>query len=200
MKIFIISVAVILILFFILQIYISVSTAKSETQDYKVIRVEKEFEIRYYPVVMMAKIFSKSKSYGDLGSSGFRNLAKYIFGGNRDKMQIPMTSPVHMEIGDSLSSMAFVMPSKFNMDDLPQPNNTEVVLQAAAPEYVAVLGFGGFASAANIEKNKALLEKYLKKKGIKYHGNFRFLGYNPPYQLFGRRNEVIVAISDMDLE
>ena len=55
--------------------------------------------------------------------------------------------------------------------------------------------FGGFANTESINKHKMILENALKEKGISYYGNFRFLGYNPPYQLFGRRNEVIVTIN-----
>lgn len=70
------------------------------------------------------------------------------------------------------------------------------MLSTSAPEYVAALQFGGFASDACIQKNIQLLAQSLNAKGITYHGNFRFLGYNPPYQLIGRRNEVIVALND----
>ncbi|MFT7380283.1 MAG: hypothetical protein ACI9Z3_000156 [Roseivirga sp.] len=171
------------------------STNKTETQAYKVIRVKEKFEIRYYPSATMAMISSNLKSYRDLGSSGFSKLAKYIFGGNSEKKQIAMTSPVHMEIGDSISTMAFVMPSHFNKDDLPKPNNTDIIIQTSAPEYVAVITFGGFANTASINKHKVILESALKNEGLTYYGNFRYLGYNPPYQLFGRRNEVIVALN-----
>ena len=167
---------------------------KTENQAYQLIRVEEDFEIRYYPAALMAKINSTSKSYKDLGSTGFRKLAQYIFGGNSANKQIAMTAPVHMEIGDSISSMAFVMPAHFYKDDLPKPNNADIMIETSEPEYVAVLQFGGFANTASIHKHQAMLETALKLKGLRYHGHFRFLGYNPPYQLFGRRNEVIVAL------
>ncbi len=147
----------------------------------------------------MAKISSSSKSYRDLGYSGFSKLAKYIFGGNSENKQISMTSPVHMDIGDAVSTMAFVMPANLKKEDLPQPNNTEIQIQTSEPEYVAVIKFGGFATTASINKHKKLLEKLLQEKGIAYHGNFRYLGYNPPYQVFGRRNEVIVAVDSSEV-
>ena len=196
MKIILIILGVLFGLFVIFQIVITMSTAKTETQDYKLIQKEEDFEIRYYPSSTMAKVTSNIKSYKDLGHSGFGTLAKYIFGGNSEKKQIAMTSPVHMEISDSVSSMAFVMPSKFNKDNLPSPDNGDIIIETIEAEYVAVIIFGGFANETSINENKELLAKALKKKGVAYHGNFRFLGYNPPYQLFGRRNEVIVAVMD----
>ena len=194
MKIFIIIIIVLFSLFIIFQIYITMATNKTETQAYKLIRVEEKFEIRYYPAATMAMITSNLKSYRDLGYSGFGTLAKYIFGGNSENKQIAMTSPVHMTIGDSISTMAFVMPSTFNKENLPKPNNADIVIETSKPEYVAVIKFGGFANTASIDKHKTMLENALKDKGLSYHGNFRYLGYNPPYQLFGRRNEVIVAL------
>lgn len=199
MKRVIVFTGVILLLFLTFQIYTTMATNKTETQAYSVIRVEDRVEIRYYPAAIMAKISLTSKSYRELGYSGFGKLAKYIFGGNSEKKQIGMTSPVHMDMGDSISTMAFVMPAKFNKDDLPTPNNAEIEIQTTEPEYVAAIRFSGFATTASINKNKAKLEKILQEKGISYYGNFRFLGYNPPYQIFGRRNEVIVAINYIEI-
>jgi hypothetical protein len=194
MKIFIIIISILVSLFIVFQIYITMSTNKTEMQQYKVIQEEEDFEIRFYPGVVMAKISSTSKSYKDLGSSGFRKLAGYIFGGNSEQQQISMTSPVHMDIGDSVSTMAFVMPSKFKKEDLPIPSSNEIVIETIEEEYVAAIQFGGFSDAESIEAHKVKLEKALKERGLTYYGNFRYLGYNPPYQLVGRRNEVIVAL------
>jgi hypothetical protein len=194
MKIALMIVGIIAAVFIIFQIYTTMSTSKSETQAYKVIQIEKEFEIRHYPSATMALVTSSLKSYRELGNTGFRKLAGYIFGGNKENKRIAMTSPVHMEISDTVSSMSFVMPTSYNKDNLPQPNNSEIKIKVSEPEYVAALQFGGFATTSRIEKHKAQLKKLLEDKGISYYGNFRYLGYNPPFQLFGRRNEVIVAI------
>ena len=92
--------------------------------------------------------------------------------------------------------MAFVMPSHFKKDELPNPNNTDIVIETAEPEYVAVVQFGGFADTKSIDRHMVILENALKEQGLTYYGHFRFLGYNPPFQLFGRRNEVIIALDD----
>ena len=194
MKIVIIIVVIVLVLFLAFQFYTVMSSKKSETQPYNVIRVEKDFEIRFYPSATMAMISSSAKSYKELGSSSFSKLAGYIFGGNKDKKQIAMTTPVHMNIGDTSSSMGFVLPASYNKDNLPTPNNSEVTIQETPEEYVAAITFGGFASNEEIKKHSLLLENALKEKHIAFYGPFRFLGYNPPFQLMGRRNEIIVSI------
>jgi hypothetical protein len=193
MKIFLLIISSLIALFIVFQLYITM--AKSETQAYTVIKVEEEFEIRHYPSFTMASIKSSATTYRELGSSGFRKLAGYIFGGNKDKKQIAMTSPVHMDINDSASTMGFVMPSTYNKDNLPLPNSSDVTIKTVAEEYVAAITFGGFASDERIKKHTAMLESALKANHIPYYGNFRFLGYNPPYQLFGRRNEIVVAVN-----
>ena len=200
MKTVLVTAGILMTLFIGFQLYSIMATRKSETQRYQVIKVEKEFEIRYYPAALMAKIHSTSTSYKDLGYSGFGKLAKYIFGGNSQKKQIAMTSPVHMDLGDSTSTMAFVMPAEYKKEDLPTPDNLEIQIQTAEPEYVAALEFGGFASTERINKQKRKLEKLLQENKISYYGNFRFLGYNPPYQPLGRRNEIIVSLMADDFK
>jgi hypothetical protein len=195
MKIALIITSILIVLFIVFQTYTTMATGKTEKQAYKVIKVEKEFEIRYYPSATMAMITSSAKSYKELGNSGFSKLAGYIFGGNKEKKQIAMTTPVHMDINDSVSTMSFVMPANFNKDNLPVPNNPEVIIKTTPEEYVAAIKFGGFASAEDIKKHTDILEKSLKEKNISYYGHFRYLGYNPPYQLFGRRNEIIVSVN-----
>lgn len=190
----IIIVSILVGLFIVSQIYTTMATEKTTTQAYKVIRKEKDFEIRFYPVVTMATITSSAKTYKELGSSGFRRLAGYIFGGNSSKQKISMTAPVHMDINDSASSMSFVMPAEYHKDNLPKPNDSEVKIENSTAEYVAAIKFGGFASSEKIKKYTELLDDLLKKNNLPNYGNFRFLGYNPPYQLFGRRNEIIVTL------
>ncbi len=195
MKIFLGMLLILLTLFIGFQIYTTVSTNKSNAQPYQVEWRMKDFEIRFYPSSTMATITSSAKSYKELGSSGFKKLAGYIFGGNETQQKIAMTSPVHMTINDSASTMSFVMPTQFNKENLPQPNDNSVVIKTTSDEYVAAMTFGGFASDADIKRNTEKFENALKTASITYHGNFRYLGYNPPYQLFGRRNEIIVGVN-----
>jgi len=105
-----------------------------------------------------------------------------------------MTAPVHMDINDTLSSMSFVMPGSYNTGNLPLPNDTGIIIHESADEYVAAVSFGGFASDKDIKHYTEKLRQLLLQKGIKTIGHYRYLGYNPPYQLAGRRNEIIVTV------
>jgi len=195
MKTFLIISSIIIIIFVIIQTYIAMASTKTETQLYEVIRTEKDFEIRHYPAATFATISSKAITYKELGSSGFRKLAGFIFGGNSEEKQIAMTSPVHMAINDSVSTMSFVMPSNYNETNLPKPKNSEVMISTSAEEYVAAIKFGGYATESEINEQAQKLAEALKKASISYYGHFRFLAYNAPYQIFNRRNEVIISVN-----
>lgn len=192
MKTLLIMAAIVTSLLFISQLYFTM--AKTETQPYHVIKTEKEFEIRLYPSATMATVSMNVSSYKELSGAGFKKLASYIFGGNDANKSIAMTSPVHMDIENSKSSMSFVMPADYNKDNLPKPNDASVTINKTAEEYVAAIKFGGYADDDDIKKYASKLESALKASGIEYYGNFRFLGYNAPYQFINRRNEIIVSV------
>ena len=194
MEIILIVAALMVALFIIVQIYLVMSAGKTETQVYKVLLSKDNFEIRFYPSTTMATITSSAKSYKELGSSGFRKLADYIFGGNEGQHKISMTTPVRMDINDSISTMSFVMPSKFNSGNLPKPNDKQVMIKTVPDEFVAAIKFGGYASEQDIEINTEILRKLLNKNKINFYGNFCLLAYNAPYQLSNRRNEIIVNV------
>lgn len=168
--------------------------AKTEEQNHKIVFTDTNFEIRFYPATTLATVYSNAKTYKELSGNGFRMLAGYIFGGNATETKISMTSPVHMQVNESAATMSFVMPSNYNEDNLPTPDNAEVKIEKTEDEYVAVIRFGGYASDDDVKKYGAKLEALLMENGIEYYGKFRLLGYNPPYEFFGRRNEIIVSV------
>jgi hypothetical protein len=183
------------ILFFVLQSFTRMSVNKTEEQKYTVVYKDKDFEIRFYPAAIFASITTDAKTYKELANPGFRMLAGYIFGGNEDETKISMTTPVHMDISDTASTMSFVMPSSYKESNLPKPNDPDVKIVRTADEYVAAIQFGGFASDEDIQFYSEKLQKLLEAKGIATYGHYRFLGYNPPFQLIGRRNEIIVSVN-----
>jgi hypothetical protein len=194
MKMLIIILVVVILVTIVIQSFIIMSTNKTEEQKYTVIRKLQEFEIRFYPSATIATINSNARTYRDLSGPGFRKLAGYIFGGNETNSKISMTSPVRMEINDSVSTMSFVMPSAYTKENLPKPNDPNVQIKNTADEYVAAIRFGGYASDEDMKFYSEKLQNLLKENRITTFGNYRFLGYNPPFQFIGRRNEIIVSI------
>jgi len=170
------------------------SVVKTEKQPYRVVKKEAGFEIRFYPAVTMATVYSKGTNYKSVASSGFSKLAKFIFGGNQQKESISMTAPVIMRITDKGSSMSFVMPQKYNESPLPTPNDTQIEINKSQPTYFAAISFSGYANDEKIAVYQDQLAAMLKAKNIIRKEGFYFLGYNAPYQFIGRTNEVIIPI------
>ena len=182
-------------LFLMIQSYKLMSNnLKTENQKYRLVLKDSQLEIRFYPSATFAKIYSSGTDYKSVSSSGFRKLAGYIFGGNDQGKSISMTAPVRMEMSDKGSSMSFVMPEKYEETDLPKPKDAGVHIVKSSPQYVAVISFGGYADDETIQENRNLLLKLIQKKGIKVTGEYSFLGYNAPFQFWGRKNEVVIPI------
>ncbi len=188
------SFLIIIIILIAIPVLMSFTSANIEKQKYRVVKKEKEFEIRFYPPAILATTRSSAKSYRELGNSGFRKIAGYIFGNNETSAKIAMTAPVHMDINEKGSSMSFVMPSKYSMDKLPRPADARVELHESPAVYMAAIEFGGYASDQKIKQYADRLTQAVSRKGIKTIGNPTYLGYNAPYEFIGRKNEVVIAI------
>lgn len=194
MKTIVITILGILAIFVFVQAYVTQSTNNTEQQEYEVIETDRKFEIRYYPSATMASV-DVNGTYRNSSGSGFQVLAGYIFGSNDEDKKIAMTAPVHMKEGDAGFAMSFVMPSGYDTSNLPTPDNSNIRIHESIPAYTASIRFGGFASDEDIEINKQQLIEYLDEKEISYSGPFTYLGYNPPYQMTNRRNEIMVKIA-----
>jgi hypothetical protein len=171
-------------------ILLSMRRPSIETPDYEVLRkIEDKIEIRSYPSLILAQTILDTASYNEIGNTGFRRVAGYIFGGNEKEQQISMTAPVIMELGER-TEMAFVMPKQYSMEALPKPKSAAVQLTKAEARKLAVLRFGGYANDAKIQEKAAYLKQVLKNEGIAHEAKLIYMGYNAPWDFFGRRNEV----------
>ena len=67
-----------------------------EELKYQVLEKVGDFEIRQYQPHVVAEILLRG-GFQKVGNEGFRSLAAYIDGGNRQKKIIPMSTPVGQE-------------------------------------------------------------------------------------------------------
>ena len=172
---------------------VSFTSKNIETPKYKVIKTYDEVEVRLYPKMVVAKTNLADKSFDDQGSNGFRTIAGYIFGGNEKNEKIAMTAPVVMNMGDS-ASMYFVMPKSYDKAELPTPNSKNVQIVEVAEKTLAVISYGGFSSDEKIEKHRKQLEVILKKNKIQTKGAYMYMGYNAPWDIINRKNEVAIEV------
>ena len=105
-----------------------------------------------------------------------------------------MTAPVVMSMGDS-ASMYFVMPKQYSKDQLPKPANNNVAIMEESAKVLAVLRYGGFSSDNDIKKYCKTLEEELTKQNISTKGSYMYMGYNAPWDVVNRRNEVAIEVN-----
>ena len=194
MKTMLIVLGVLIVLVTIVQIYAMYSRSNIESYPYTVVKKYDTFEVRNYEARLFTSVKLATGDYKEASGRGFSILAGYIFGGNDKKEKISMTSPVAMSIEDSMTMM-FMVPKKFKKEDLPKPNQSNIEIHEEPAKKVAAITFGGWADSQKIEKYKNQLTAALDAEGISYTNKFSFLGYNPPFDLIGRKNEVIVELN-----
>lgn len=178
--------------------------SRVETLSYTVLSSDKEYEIRELPEHIIAET-TISGNFDDASGEAFNILAGYIFGKNKKKQSISMTSPVieneYEKIAmtapvveqDSVANQkvfSFVMPAEYTMETLPEPLNKRITIKKVESKKIAVLTFSGFYSENKINEKKQLLKQYLDRDGLEY-STISWAGYNPPWTPpFMRRLEV----------
>jgi len=92
---------------------------------YQVLRKTAAYEVRRYEGYTVAEA-PMAPGSGPAGSSGFTDLAGYIFGANKDGVNMEMTTPVLTALAPGASGrMQFVMERRFagNAELLPEPRS-----------------------------------------------------------------------------
>ncbi|GAB1308656.1 heme-binding protein [Urechidicola sp. KH5] len=193
MKILLILLGVVLIAFVVIQLFAFKSQSNIETYSYVINKKYSTFEIRKYEETLFTSVKLSTSGYKNSSSKGFSILAGYIFGGNERNEKISMTSPVAMTLEDSITMM-FMVPKDLKKEMLPKPNQSIIKFKKEPAKTVAAISFSGWANDTKIEKHKQKLKAALDAEGIAYTNRFYFLGYNAPYEVFNRKNEIIVEL------
>ena len=181
------------------QVVVSKSTSNTKNIEYITLKKYDRFEIRKYNAKTVAITNLANSSFKEMSRNGFRRIASYIFGGNASNQQIAMTAPVKMDMGPS-SSMSFYMPENYSISSLPEPNRKDVILTTEPAKIVAVIQFSGWANNSILNSKFEELKSFLEDENISFNNEYSYLGYNPPYQLVNRKNEVIITLKDYRLK
>jgi hypothetical protein len=193
MKIVLILLGVVFIAFVVIQLFAFMSQRNIETYPYLINKKYNTFEIRSYEETLFTSVKLSTTGYKNSSSKGFSILAGYIFGGNERNEKISMTSPVAMTLEDSMTMM-FMVPKRLKKEMLPTPNQSLIEFKEEPAKSVAAISFSGWANDKKIEKYKQQLIAALDAEGIAHANRFYFFGYNAPYEVFNRKNEVIVEL------
>lgn len=193
MKYLVVTIVLAFVLFSIVQLFSMSAQKEIESYPYEVVKEYKNFEIRNYEESLFTSIKLTTNKYEQASSKGFSILAGYIFGGNDRQEKIAMTSPVTMSLEDTMTMM-FMVPRDLDRDKLPTPDQKAIEFVEVPSKKMAAIRFGGWTSTEKIEKHKAKLIAALEEEGISHGNNFYYFGYNPPYEVTNRRNEVLVEL------
>lgn len=131
--------------------------------------------------------------------TGFERLFKYISGANKQKVKIPMTVPVaiEMEAGagafcKSTCTESFFVPFK-DQENPPKPTDEKVYISNYSEHCQYVASYPGISTETLVKEMVAKLAAALDKAGkgsTYYKDTFFFAGYDSPFQLLHRHNEV----------
>lgn len=196
----------------LLGILFAANAMATEEPKFKLIEKADDFELRLYDPMIVAETYVQG-SLDEASSAGFRLIAGYIFGGNKSRTddaaeKIAMTAPVTLERGSQKIEMTapvtlennadkwrvhFVMPATYTLASLPIPNDARVSLREIPAEQTAVIVFSGFAGEDRVKEKTAVLQEWMKTRGLAPISTPRLARYNPPWTLpFLRRNEILI--------
>lgn len=183
-----------------------------EQPAYETLKQDGDIELRRYNGYILAQVDEN----GDMDvalNHGFRALFDYITGHNKVRQKIPMTAPVTEEMaagsenipmtlpvtaemaGERVYRVAFIMPGRYTLDTLPQPDNKDIRFREVQDHNVAVIRFSGHSHERKVNEMSNRLKEWLDTHGVAPKSNFRLARYDPPWiPGFMRHNEVMVDV------
>ena len=196
-----------------------------EEPSFKVISKSGTFEIRQYAPMLVAETMVEG-DMDEASNRGFRRIADYIFGNNQSAQggnaakiamtapvtiepqseKIAMTAPVTISATNSESMMTasnkwrvhFVMPSQYNLTNIPQPKNTEVKLREIPGKFFAVNSYTGFNTQGRVQAKTDELSAWVSSQKMKTLSSAQLSRYDPPWTLpMFRRNEIMIEIEEV---
>jgi hypothetical protein len=184
-----------------------------EQPRYEVVERVGTVEVRRYAPRLAAETTVPAASEEEGRNAAFRILAGYIFGGNRARADIAMTSPVATGATGASQDIAmtapvaaagapggvtmrFFLPSKITRETAPVPNDDRVKIVEAPEETIAALTFSGRGTEAALAARKGELRGALAGSSWRAAEEPYALFYDPPFTIpFLRRNEVAVRVT-----
>ena len=182
----------------------------AEEPPYEMIDHADAVEIRRYGPRFAAETIVDAEGRKAMNEA-FLILAAYIFGGNRQKRDIPMTAPVASEVNTTMAmtapvamegesntgiTMRFFLPHDITPANAPEPTDPRVKLVEIPGETIAALRFTGAWDRAAIDARKEALLAELRRSHWEPIGAPFTQLYDPPFTIpFLRRNEVAVRVA-----
>ena len=198
-------IAVLAILYLAAAMYID----NVEHPDYQILISDGDIEVRNYDSIIVAEISGRGERR-EAVSQAFSPLASYIFAKERSGDKIAMTAPVTQVRRETIAMTApitqspvgnldnewavrFIMPSKYTLTTLPEPQNESIKLIEVEGRKRVVIRFSGLATDALVADKERQLLAWIKARGMRISSAApTYAYYNSPFTPgFLRRNEVM---------
>lgn len=177
---------------------------------YDVVCTEGDKEVRSYNSFILASM-TINGSFEEAKREALSCLTAYIFGHNKDGVQLKMTNPVlQEETNDYIPltspyfsennyngwSLSFVLPLKYNLATAPTPIDSRVLLHKNPARLIASLRYSGSNDQDKIKKYSNELLEWISGSDIYFPvGDVQIAQYDGPSTIpFLRRNEVHVEV------
>lgn len=169
------------------------SRSAYESAPYTVVEKDGVFEIRDYPELVVA---TTNRSSATESNGSFRRLFRFISGGNQAEKKIAMTTPVFMGSSQSTSrQMSFVLPAKYELEQIPAPSNDAVKIGQRPAGRFAVIRFAGRLNEKGAIEQEQVLRQWVNDRGLSPSENVERAGYDSPFTPGPfRRNEVLIEL------
>lgn len=152
----------------------------NEQPEYKIIERYDDVEVRQYGQLTLASVTLSGVSYKDFRHTAFEILAEYFF--SEDPMSgeyMPMTAPILMEKSGDGWTMSFILPKKYDLNNVRRPPTAAISLRDLEPLTVVAFTYSGVNDIAHINES---VQKFLL-----------WLSLHPEFDIDG---EMIVAQYD----
>jgi len=161
-------------------------------------------QIRIYESALWASTVVANTDLEDAENIGFQRDFDYIDGNNSAQEEIPMTSPVSNWVQPAQGpycttnfTVSFYVPYAMQPPNPgpPKPTESDVTIKTFPSMTFGVLAFDGFGEQNTVIAEAAELSKLLSQSGYAYDTvNWWYAGYDPPFRVTGRHNEVWIQI------
>ncbi|KAK1796010.1 hypothetical protein P4O66_009111 [Electrophorus voltai] len=156
-----------------------------------------DYEVRTYHTTNWVSTTVTGTEQDAALSAGFKRLFKYINGSNEKNMKLEMTAPVTCLINpgeepacEGSYSVSFYIPEEHQAEP-PNPSTPELFIESRKEFTVFVRTFGGFANTEKTREELLKLSESLRRDGMAFkEAPYYRVGYDSPFKLVNRRNEV----------
>ena len=170
-----------------------ISRSGYEEAPHKVLVKNGNIELRSYSELQLVETSMNTQEEG-----GFMRLFDYIDRGNSKSQKIAMTTPVYIQKKNNAKTMAFVMPSSMNKDEVPAPTGINVKTETRPSGAFAVYRYSGKRIDGGSNEAKKSLNDWIVKNGYRILSEPINAYYDTPWTpAFFRRNELMIQV-DMD--